>query len=81
MTLYAYGARAAQVWWQQNQAQLSKLDNLAIYFVDDELAQALAERAERSMSWQLTLSDGMVWLSSGDFSMSWQPTCWQAARE
>ena len=81
VTLYAYGARAAQVWWQQNQAQLSKLDNLAIYFVDDELAQALAERAERSMSWQLTLSDGMVWLSSGDFSMSWQPTCWQAARE
>ncbi len=79
VTLYAYGARAAQVWWQQNQSQLAKLDNLSVYFVDDELAQALASRAERNMSWQLTVSDGLVWLSSDGFSTSWQPICWQAA--
>lgn len=75
--LYAYGARGAQVWWQQNQAQLGKIANLKVYFVDDEFARQLAELAERTMSWQVTVSDGTVWISSGEASLSWMPEVWQ----
>ena len=80
VTLYTYGSRAAQIWWQQNQPLLAKQQNLNVYFVDDDLALELASRAERNMSWQMTVSDGVLWLSSGDFSTSWQPTCWQKAQ-
>lgn len=42
VTLYTYGSRAAQIWWQQNQPLLAKQQNLNVYFVDDDLALALA---------------------------------------
>lgn len=77
VSLYAYGARAAQVWRQQNSTQLAKLGNLSLFFIPDELSQALAAQAERTMNWQATISDGTVWLSSGDFSIDFIPTRWQ----
>ena len=77
VSLYVYGARAAQVWWQQNSTQLAKLSNLAVYFCPDELSQTLAAQATRSMSWQATISDGTVWLSSGELSLDFIPTRWQ----
>ena len=75
--LYVYGARAAQVWWKQNKDLLSRLANLTIYFIPDTLSLALAKQAEKSMSWQVTISDGTVWLSDGSTSYEFVPERWQ----
>ena len=75
--LYVYGARAAQVWWKQNKDLLSRLANLTIYFIPDTLSLALAKQAEKSMSWQVTISDGTVWLSDGSTSYAFVPERWQ----
>ncbi len=77
VTLLTYNARAAQVWWQQYQAELSRLDNLTIYFIDDETAAALAAQADRNMSWQFTIADGSLWISRDDFSLQWTPERWK----
>lgn len=61
--LYAYNARAAQVWWQQNQLKLAQHDNLSVLFLDDEQIQALVGIASRSMDLQATIQDGTIWLS------------------
>lgn len=74
--LFAYGARAAQVWWQQHQSEVSKLSNVQIYYVDDALLESLAALAERSMAIQVTISEGTVWISSGEVALSWTPERW-----
>lgn len=66
VTLYAYGARAPEIWWQNNQRELNKLDKLSILRVGEEDSTALAALAERTMQLQATLQDGELWLSSGD---------------
>ena len=76
VVLFAYGARAAHVWWQQNQTEISKLANLQLYYVDDSLLEPLAALAERTMSLQVTISDGSVWISAGEQALSWTPERW-----
>ncbi|AXF78493.1 YaeQ family protein [Erwinia tracheiphila] len=60
--LYAYNARAAQIWWQQNQLKLAQQHNLSVRFLDDEQLLALAGLASRSMNLQATVQDGTIWL-------------------
>ncbi len=63
--LYVYGGRAAQVWWQQNSVAVAQLQNLAIYHVPEPLSSAISCNISRSMGWQVTISDGIVWLNDG----------------
>ena len=58
LVLYAYGDRAAEVWWEQNRASLAKLTNLTVYRLSAGDAQALAGLADRSMTLQCTIQDG-----------------------
>lgn len=57
--LYAYG-RALDVWWNQNQAALNKLDKLTVWRVLPADCEALAALAERGMKLQCTLQDGQL---------------------
>ncbi|PIJ49852.1 hypothetical protein BL250_15040 [Erwinia sp. OLTSP20] len=61
--LYAYGARAASVWWSQQRDKLSRLANLHVRYIDDQQLATLAGFAARTMSLQATLQEGIIWLS------------------
>lgn len=74
--LYAYNARAAQVWWQQNQLKLSQQDNLSVLFLDDEQVRALVGIASRSMDLQATIQDGTIWLSDQQNHIELRFTNW-----
>ena len=63
VVLYAYNDRAARVWWQQAQPNLAQYDNLRVRFIDDVQLQQFAALAQRNMSLQATLQDGLMWLS------------------
>lgn len=74
--LYCYNARAAQIWWQQNQNKLAQQDNLTVRFIDDETLSALTQLASRSMSLQATIQDGTIWLSGDAHHMELRFTDW-----
>lgn len=79
VVLFAYSERAAQVWWQQNREKLSTLKNLSIWYMDDQQLGLLSDLASRNMNLQVTLQEGMIWLSDGERHVELQLTPWQAS--
>ncbi|RLM14144.1 hypothetical protein BIY27_09180 [Gibbsiella quercinecans] len=77
VVLYAYGERAAQVWWQGMQAKAANHKNLHIRFLGDAQLARLAALANRNMVLQATLQEGMIWLSDAQNSLEIQFAEWQ----
>lgn len=73
--LYTYNARAAQIWWQQNQSKLQQ-ENLTVRFLDDAQLKSLTELASRSMTLQATIQDGTIWLSDEQRHLELRFTDW-----
>lgn len=72
VTVYAYAA-STPVWWQGIAGKVARLANLAIWQIDTHASQALAALATRSMQLQVTVQDGLVWVSDGQNSVELQP--------
>ncbi|SQJ10606.1 Uncharacterized protein conserved in bacteria [Serratia rubidaea] len=81
VVLYAYGERAAQVWWQSMQSKAATYRNLSIRFLNDEQLTRLAALANRNMTLQATLQEGTIWLSDAQSSLEIQFAEWQRAGE
>lgn len=64
VVVLSYGARAAEIWWQQASSKLSGQKNLKVLFLSPEDALALTGLAQRNMKLQCTIQDGVVWLGS-----------------
>lgn len=79
VVLFTYNDRAAQVWWQQNQDKLRQYKNLAIWYINDEQLAKVSELADRTMSLQATLQEGIIWLSDERHNLELQLTPWQQA--
>jgi len=58
----AYGARAADVWWEQNADALRRYDNLTVLRLSSDEVSALAAKAERNMKLAFTHQEGMVYI-------------------
>ncbi len=69
VVVYAYGGRAAEMWFAQNRAQFERLKNLAVVNLPQESTRALADLAQRTMQLQCTIQDGQVWLGDGNDSV------------
>jgi uncharacterized protein YaeQ len=68
--VYAYGGRAAEMWFAQNKAQFERQKNLTVINVSPESTADLAKLAQRTMNIQCTIQDGQVWLSDGEASVA-----------
>ena len=62
--LYLYGGRAASLWWRQNEAALSRLGNVSVHEVPEEVSRPLASMAQRTMRFDCTIQEGEVWWSA-----------------
>lgn len=71
--VYSYGGRAAQLWWQQNEISLTRLNKLAVFDLPQADSRALAELAARNMELQVTIQDGQVWISNTRDSVQLAP--------
>ena len=60
-----YG-RTADLWWEQNQAALRKLDKLSVINLPGEQTAALAKQVVRTMSINCTIQEGDLYLVMGD---------------
>lgn len=65
VTVYAYGARSAKVWWANQSPLLNRLSNLAVWLLPMESVRALAGMVRPSMQLQWTIQDGHVWIADG----------------
>ncbi|MFW0764214.1 YaeQ family protein [Trabulsiella odontotermitis] len=77
VALFTYNSRAAEVWWQQNQAKLASFDNLSIWYLDDAQLAQLSAFAARTMTLQATLQDSAIWLSDDQNNLEIHLIPWQ----
>ena len=78
VSIYAYGP-AVPIWWAGIENKLARLSNLTVWQLPAEQAQALAQLAQRSMQWQVTVQDGSVWVSDGQQSVEVSPQALKSA--
>ncbi|MDP1647055.1 MAG: YaeQ family protein [Rubrivivax sp.] len=72
VTLYVY-SQAASIWWAGVQPKLARLSNLAVWQLPAEQSQALARLAARSMTLQVTVQEGQVWVGDAHASVEIHP--------
>ena len=78
VTVYAYAA-STPVWWKGLADKVARLGNLAVWQIDAGASQALAALAQRSMQLQVTVQDGLVWVSDGASSVEIHPQALKVA--
>ncbi|HTJ96855.1 MAG TPA: YaeQ family protein [Rhodocyclaceae bacterium] len=62
----SYSETQATVWWAKDGRDMQRIDNLRVYLLPDDQAQALTAMAARGMQLQCTIQDGDVWITNGD---------------
>ncbi|MEI6738158.1 MAG: YaeQ family protein [Pseudomonadota bacterium] len=70
VVLYTYGGRGVDVWWQQNQKELTKQQRLSIIDVPQDASRALAKLADRKMTLTATIQDGQIFFSDENTSVA-----------
>jgi uncharacterized protein YaeQ len=63
--VYAFGARATEMWWRSAAADVARLANLEVVSLPGEGTQALAALVQRNMQLQCTIQEGHVLLTDG----------------
>lgn len=79
VVLYAYGERAARVWWPQIQDKVAAHKNLRVRFLDDQQLAQLSALATRNMTLQATLQEEIIWLSDAQTNLEIQFSDWQSS--
>lgn len=83
VTLYAYGGRAVDVWWTQNQRALAKLDKLSVYEVPVEASRALATlatQAGKKITLTATIQDEQIYIADENTAVTISLNTLQLAR-
>ncbi|CAH2030087.1 YaeQ family protein [Trichlorobacter ammonificans] len=58
--------RALATWQQQHLPRLAGVANLTVIAIDQPFLAALVERLERVVSWSITITEGVCYLTIGD---------------
>lgn len=77
VVVITFGARAPEPWWDKNRAALARFDNLTVLRVPADACVALTALVDRAMQWQVTVQDGVAFVSGGDTQVEVQPVVWQ----
>lgn len=68
----AYSA-STPLWWAGLQTRVTRWRHLEVWKLEPEQSQTLAQLAQRSMQWQITVQDGQIWVSSAASTVELQP--------
>lgn len=79
VVVLAYGARSAEVWWEQTSGKVAGQKNLTVLLLPSEESQALSGLAQRTMRLQCTIQDGIVWLGGDEGHVELKPQVLQAS--
>ncbi len=64
VVLFAYGSSIDR-WLANGRAQLAAIDNLQVFHLSNELIASLLAKLKRSVDWQLTCSDNILYFTVG----------------
>lgn len=78
VSILAYGP-AVPIWWAGLADKVARHPNLAVDQLAPAHARALTAMVRRSMSWQLTMQDGAVWVADGEQSVEVVPVALKVA--
>ena len=78
VTIYAYAA-STPIWWKGIADKVARLGNLAVWQIDAAASQQLATLASRAMQLQVTVQDGLIWVSDGTQTVEIHPQVLKAA--
>lgn len=81
VAIIAYGARATEIWWQQNRTAFERQEKLTVYQISPKDAAALTALTSRNMQMQCTLQEGELWLIMGEHNLRITPLTLTSARE
>ena len=62
VTVYSYIA-STPIWWAALVGKLNRAPKVEVWSIDPDVSQALGKMVARTMAWQITIQDGMVWVS------------------
>ncbi len=74
--IFTYAGQKSSVWWHKNQSKYSQLNNLQIINIKPEDVTAMQGFISRNMSLQVTIQEGLIWLSDTDQTISIEPEVW-----
>lgn len=60
VVLLTYGGRAADLWWEKNEAALARCTNLVVLDIAQDQSKALGARLARGMDVQVMVQDGVL---------------------
>ncbi len=75
--VYAYGGKAAEVWWDKTQGSTTRFDNLKVEFFSEADINSLSNLASRAMKVQVNIQDGEVMFAMGDDVAYVTPVRWK----
>jgi Uncharacterized protein conserved in bacteria len=70
VVVYAYGGRAAELWWNQVGPKLARAANLTVFSLPWAATQDLSKLVRRTMRLQATIQEGQVLVTSEDGSVA-----------
>jgi len=68
--VYTYGRNTVEPWWKQVQPQLSRFDNLSVFYIPPAITKALAASAGRQVDIQINIQDQEISWHSKNESVS-----------
>ncbi len=81
VVVVAYGKAAVKAWWQQNQEDFTKRNNLTIIQLPAESTQALAAMADRNMLLNCTIDGTQISFSGENNSLIIEPVSLYCAKQ
>ncbi len=76
VVLYCF-SQAAEIWWRSMEAKLARPNNLSVFRIPTNAAQALIPMATRSMQLQATIQEGVLMLGDGSHNVNLEPLRWK----
>lgn len=81
VTVYVYGQRGPQVWWEGMRDKVRRFANLRIVNVDPASEAALAGYCQRAMQLQAMIQDGQLWFGDTAGSTEVSLATWYAGSD
>lgn len=72
VSVYSFSS-STLTWWKGIEAELTRAKNLTVWQVPEEQSQELATLAQRTMTLQVTVQDGGIWIGDGTHSIEVAP--------
>lgn len=75
--VYAYGGRAAELWWSKAHVELERSRNLTVYALSRATTDAVTAMAQSRMELQLLVQEGEMWIAGGDSRVPVERETWK----